>query len=149
MSVATIDQDFAALLDYVKESRGFDFSGYKQTTLTRRLTKRMQAVNAENYGDYTDYLQVHPEEFNNLFNSILINVTSFFRDPGAWDYLRAEIIPRIAKDKPTQPLRIWSAGCASGEEAYTVAMVVAEALGEKQLRERVKIYATDADEEAL
>jgi two-component system, chemotaxis family, CheB/CheR fusion protein len=149
MSSATIDQEFEALLDFVKQSRGFDFSGYKQPTLSRRLSKRMQAVGAETYGEYTDYLQVHPEEFSNLFNTILINVTGFFRDPGAWDYVGTEIIPRIVKEKPGQSIRIWCAGCASGEEPFTVAMLMAEVLGEKQLYERVKIYATDVDEAAL
>jgi two-component system, chemotaxis family, CheB/CheR fusion protein len=149
MSVTTIDQGFDALLDFVKQSRGFDFSGYKQPTLRRRLSKRMQAVGVETYADYTDYLQVHPEEFSKLFNTILINVTGFFRDPGTWEYVRAEIFPQIVEGKPNRSARIWCAGCASGEEAYTVAMVVAEVLGEEQLRERVKIYATDIDEEAL
>jgi two-component system, chemotaxis family, CheB/CheR fusion protein len=131
MNTATIDHDLDALLDFVKQSRGFDFSGYKHPTLRRRLSKRMQSLGIETYGDYTDYLQVHPEEFSNLFNTVLINVTSFFRDPGAWDYVRAEIIPRILEGKQNQSARIWCAGCASGEEAYTVAMIVAEVVGEK------------------
>src|SRR5262249_22054260 len=102
------------------------------------------------YADYLDYLQVHPEEFTALFNTILINVTGFFRDEEAWDYLRTQVLPIIlnSKDEDT-PLRVWSAGCASGEEAYSLAMMLAEELGPEQFRYRVKIYATDVDEEGL
>lgn len=142
--------EFEALLDYLKRSRGFDFTGYKRSSLMRRVLKRMQGVGLEDYGDYLDYLEVHPEEFTHLFNTILINVTAFFRDEAAWDYLAQTIVPTIlAEKKAGDPVRVWSAGCASGEEAYTVAMLLAEALGPEAFRQRVKIYATDADEEAL
>jgi len=141
---------FEALLDYLKRSRGFDFTGYKRSSLMRRVLKRMQMVAIEDYGDYVDYLEVHPEEFAQLFNTILINVTAFFRDEPAWDYLTQDIIPKILAEKTdNDPVRVWSAGCASGEEAYTVAMLLAEALGSAAFRQRVKIYATDVDEEAL
>ena len=141
--------DFEALLEYIKRNRGFDFTGYKRTSLMRRVRKRMQELGIEDFNDYLDRLEVAPDEFVSLFNTILINVTSFFRDRPTWDYLITEILPRIATDKePTEPIRLWSAGCASGQEAYTLAMAIAEALGVEQLR-RVKIYATDVDEEAL
>lgn len=142
--------DFEALLDYIKRNRGFDFTGYKRSTLMRRVLKRMQTVAITTYNDYLDYLEVHPEEFIHLFNTLLINVTSFFRDRPTWDYVMAEIIPLImARKEFNQPIRVWSVGCASGEEAYTIAMVLAENLGIEQFRERVKIYATDVDNEAL
>ncbi len=141
---------FEALLKYIRLSRGFDFTGYKRPTLMRRVPKRMQAVEIESYTDYMDYLEVHPQEFAYLFNTILINVTSFFRDSSAWDYLAKEIIPQImARKELEEPIRVWSAGCASGQEAYTLAIVLAEALGVQQFRSQVKIYATDMDEEAL
>jgi two-component system CheB/CheR fusion protein len=144
------DPAFEALLEYLRRSRGFDFTGYKRGSLMRRITKRMLEVNVREFPDYIDYLEVHPEEFIQLFNTILINVTAFFRDPPSWDHLRQEIIPRIlAAKRGSDPIRIWSAGCASGEEAYTLAMAFAEALGIEQFRQRVKIYATDVDEEAL
>jgi two-component system CheB/CheR fusion protein len=144
------DQDLEVLLDYLRRSRGFDFTGYKRTSLSRRIEKRLQVVGADGYLDYLDHLEVDPEEFTQLFNTILINVTSFFRDPPTWDYLAAEVLPRILADKgEDEPVRIWSAGCASGEEAYTLAMVAAEAMGTDAVRDRVKIYATDVDEEAL
>jgi two-component system CheB/CheR fusion protein len=143
-------QEFEALVEYLKNSRGFDFSGYKRSSLRRRVGKRMQGLRIERYGDYLDYLEVHPEEFIQLFNTILINVTGFFRDTAAWECLAAEAMPQlITRKQPHEPIRVWSAGCASGEEAYTLAIVLAEALGLESFRQRVKIYATDVDEEAL
>ena len=143
-------QEFEALIEYLKNNRGFDFSGYKRSSLQRRMGKRMQTLRIERYSDYLDYLEVHPEEFIQLFNTILINVTGFFRDTAAWEFLAAEVILRlIAGKQPHEPIRVWSAGCASGEEAYTLAIVLAEALGLESFRQRVKIYATDVDEEAL
>jgi two-component system, chemotaxis family, CheB/CheR fusion protein len=137
------------LLSFLKRERGFDFTGYKRSTLARRVAKRMEIVGVEDDGEYLDHLQVHPDEFTELFNTLLINVTAFFRDPAAWRYVEEEIIPELLRRRPTGELRIWSAGCASGEEAYTIAMLLVRALGEEAFRERVKIYATDIDEEAL
>jgi len=143
-------QEFEALIAYLKNNRGFDFSGYKRSSLRRRMSKRMQALRVERYGDYLDYLEVHPEEFVQLFNTILINVTGFFRDTTSWEFLAAEVIPRlIAGKQPPEPIRVWSAGCASGEETYSLAIMLAEALGFEGFRQRVKIYATDVDEAAL
>jgi two-component system CheB/CheR fusion protein len=100
--------------------------------------------------DYRDYLEVHPDEFVRLFNTLLINVTSFYRDRPSWDYLAQEIVPRVlAARGSTGAIRAWSAGCATGEEAYTLALILCDALGVDGFRERVKIYATDVDEEAL
>jgi two-component system CheB/CheR fusion protein len=140
-----------ALLDHLKRQRGFDFSGYKRSSLERRIAKRMAAVDCDDYGAYLDYLEVHPDEFAELFNTILINVTSFFRDAAAWDHLRDEVLPAVLAGRggDDDAIRVWSAGCASGQEAYSLAMMLAEALGEAEFQERVKIYATDVDEEAL
>jgi two-component system CheB/CheR fusion protein len=110
----------------------------------------MSDVGVESYDEYIDYLQVHPEEFASLFNTILINVTGFFRDPPTWEYLAEEVVPELIRRRPADaPLRAWCAGCASGEEPYTLAMVLARALGDKGFQDRVKIYATDIDEQAL
>jgi two-component system, chemotaxis family, CheB/CheR fusion protein len=144
------DPAFEALLEQVKVSRGFDFTGYKRSSLVRRVNRRMAQVGIPSYVEYLDHLELHPDEFTALFNTILINVTGFFRDTEAWEHLRQEVLPALLAAKPpSQPLRVWSAGCASGEEAYTLAMVLAELLGPAEFRDRVKIYATDADEEAL
>ncbi|HKO21605.1 MAG TPA: CheR family methyltransferase, partial [Candidatus Eisenbacteria bacterium] len=130
--------------------RGFDFTAYKRSSLVRRIEKRQQAVGALSFETYQEYLESHVEEFPLLFNTILINVTSFFRDADAWRYVASETVPRIlAATRPEGAIRVWSAGCASGEEAYTIAMVLAEQLGVEQFRHRVKIYASDVDEDAL
>jgi len=144
------DAKFEALLEFLQQQRGFDFTGYKRPSLVRRVSRRMQTVGIADFESYVDYLEVHPEEFAQLFNTILINVTSFFRDEAAWQYLQSDVIPRLLEAKPAhEEVRIWSAGCASGQEAYTLAIVFAEALGAEAFRERVKVYGTDADEEAL
>ena len=150
MTLTETNPELDNLLDYIKRNRGFDFSGYKRTSLSRRICKRMQSLNIENYSDYLDYLEVHPDEFVELFNTILINVTAFFREPQAWEYIASEIIPPIVAKKPiSKPIRVWSAGCASGQETYTIAMLLAEALGMEQYAERVKVFATDVDADAL
>jgi two-component system CheB/CheR fusion protein len=138
------------LLQHVQRARGFDFSGYKTASLERRIKKRLDALGLDDYAAYQDHLEANPAEFRELFDTILINVTGFFRDREAWEYVASELVPiLIARAADEQPIRVWSAACASGEEAYTVAMVLAEALGEQEFRRRVKIYATDIDEEAL
>ena len=151
MEAATeTDSSFDLLLDYLKEHRGFDFTGYKRASLQRRILRRMEMLGIESYLDYLDFLEVHPDEFPQLFNTILINVTGFFRDPEAWDTVTEEIVPRLLASKDDDaPIRVWSAGCASGEEPYTVAILLAEALGDEAFLRRVKIYATDVDAEAL
>src|SRR5262245_46803072 len=113
--------EFSKLLDYLKAARGFDFSAYKVSSLMRRIQKRMREVGVETYSAYTDYLEVHPNEFVPLFDTVLINVTSFFRDQPAWDYLKDHVLPKTVEEKaPGAPIRLWSAGCASGEEAYSL-----------------------------
>ncbi|MBA2347548.1 MAG: PAS domain S-box protein [Solirubrobacterales bacterium] len=139
-----------SLLEHLKISRGFDFTGYKRTTLERRIAKRMAQVGMEDHLVYRDHLELDPDEFAHLFNTILINVTSFFRDPQVWEHVRDEVIPALLGVLgPDEPIRVWSAGCSSGQEPYTVAMLLAEALGLEQFQARVKIYATDVDDEAL
>ena len=138
------------LLEFVKETRGFDFTGYKRSSIERRVAKRMADVGVTLYEDYLDYLELHGEEFVELFNTILINVTSFFRDRPAWEYVATDVLPQLlAARSPSSPLRVWVPGAATGEEAYTTAMVLARVLGDDEFRERVKIYATDVDDAAL
>src|SRR4051812_20736875 len=147
MEQATEQDGFARILEYLRQARGFDFTAYKPTSLMRRVRKRMQAVSIEEFDAYLDYLEVHPDEFQALFNTILINVTSFFRDGEVWDALRAGVVPELVNG--SGPIRVWSAGSASGQEAYSAALILAQALGRDAFRERVKIYATDVDDEAL
>ena len=150
MSEVKTTPEFERLLEHLKLSRGFDFTAYKRSTLARRIDKRLAAINVDSYEDYLDYLEVHPDEFGQLFNAILINVTSFFRDADTFEYLRHEVVPALLQIKDSsEPIRVWSAGCSSGEECYSIAITLAEALGPEQFRDRVKIYATDVDEEDL
>ena len=110
----------------------------------------MGEAGAANYVDYRDRLESNAEEFGHLFNTVLINVTGFFRDTETWTFLRREIIPELLVDAVDgREIRVWSAGCASGEEAYSLAIVFAEALGMEEYAKRVKIYGTDVDVEAL
>ncbi|MFC0438308.1 CheR family methyltransferase [Kutzneria buriramensis] len=146
----SVDVGFEAVLLYLKEARGFDFTGYKRTSLSRRVRRRMSQVGIDDYAEYIDFLQVNADEFAALFNVLLINVTSFLRDPEAWQHLRDEVLPKLLDEVgPDGPIRVWSAGCASGQEAYSLAILLTEALGVDAFRQRVKIYATDVDEEAL
>jgi two-component system CheB/CheR fusion protein len=141
------DPDFERLLRYIRDSRAFDFTGYKRPSLMRRISKRMQERGIDSFAAYQELLEAEPQEFVPLFDTILINVTSFFRDDLAWDYVAAEIVPKIVEGG--HDIRVWSTGCATGEEAYTAAIAFAEALGDDEFRRRVKIYATDIDEDAL
>ena len=146
----TRERELAGLLDYLHRSRGLDLSGYKRVGLLRRLTKRMRAVGIGGFGEYVEYLDTHPNEYTSLLDTLLINVTAFFRDDLPWEYLASDIIPTLlAQKSPTEAIRVWCAGCASGEEAYTLAIVLAEALGVEAFQERVKLYGTDLDNDAL
>ncbi len=145
-----LDPEFEELLDFVHEARGFDYSHYKRPSLMRRFEKRMQTAGVETYADYRSYLEAEPREFAELLDTILLNVTGFFRDPAAWEYVAEEIVPKILEQKGEgEKIRAWSAGCATGEEAYTMAILFAEALGAEAYAKRVKIYATDLDDAAL
>jgi two-component system CheB/CheR fusion protein len=144
------EREFEELLEFTRDNRGFDFSGYKRPSLHRRIEKRMEEAGASTYREYLERLKSDEDEFAQLFNTILINVTGFFRDPPAWEFMREEIVPKITGGKTSDDqIRIWSAGCATGEEAYSLAMIFADEIGDEGFAERVKIYATDIDERAL
>lgn len=147
---AVDDGGLDALLDHVRRTRGFDFTGYKRPTIARRVGKRLQALGLDSYAAYTDHLQVDPAEYARLFDTLLINVTRFMRDREAWLVLRDEILPDLlATTAGQEQVRVWSAGCSSGQEAYTTAIMLAEAMGSEQFTRRVTIYGTDIDADAL
>lgn len=142
--------DLEDLLIYLKQFKQVDLMGYKRSSLLRRTRIRMQQVGINYYQDYLGHLQQQPDEVADLLNTIFINVTCFFRDRFVWDYLKNQIIPEIVANKASnEPIRIWSAGCASGEEAYSLAMLLAEALGLEQFQQRVRICGTDIDRDAV
>jgi len=145
-----VDAGFRPLLDKLGTAYNFDFREYKEPSLARRIRARMSQVRQESFEAYGRYLDQHPEEHVGLFNTILINVTGFFRDTEAWTALATDVIPQIvAGAGDSRAIRVWSAGCSSGEEPYTVAMLLAEHLGERASEYLIKIYGTDVDEEAL
>jgi len=124
--------------------------GYKHTTLDRRIRRRLAQLKIGGFRQYLDFITGHPDEINDLLNTVLINVTEFFRDPQAWQVLRENILPRITRSlRQGDSLRIWSAGCASGEEAYSAAISVSEYFGRQIDDYEIKIYATDIDDDAL
>ncbi len=128
---------------------GHDFSQYKEKTLMRRIQRRMLVVQAERMTDYIDYLRQHPKEHELLFREFLIGVTEFFRDPAAFDALQTIAIPAMLADKTAADvLRVWVPGCATGEEAYSIAIALREAM-DPQRAPKVKIFATDIDDQAI
>jgi len=138
------------LISELANNRNLDLRGYKTTTLERRIRKRMAEVNTRNYSEYLEKLHQDPHEVDILLNTILINVTEFFRDPQAWEALRAEALPGILRAlKPGDTFRAWCAGCASGEEPYSLAILISDFLRDKLGDYDIKIYATDIDEDAL
>jgi two-component system CheB/CheR fusion protein len=146
----TRERELVVLLDYLHRMRGLDLTGYKRVGLLRRLAKRMRTVGVDGFGAYVSYLESHPAEYTGLLDTLLINVTAFFRDDLPWEFLQKEIVPKLLEQKgPTEAIRVWCAGCASGEEAYSLAIVLAEVLGLEAFQERVKLYGTDLDNDAL
>src|SRR5262245_44750177 len=138
------------ILALVKTRTRQDFRCYKRSTLLRRIERRMGLNHFENVKDYVEFLREDANEVNQLFKDLLIGVTSFFREPEAWEALRKLIIPPLVKNCSSEaPLRIWVPGCSTGEEAYSLGMVLLEEIGASQKSCPLQIFATDIDEEAL
>lgn len=142
------DASFRALLAYIHRHRGIDFSNYKPSTLRRRLAKRMQGLGIGSYAGYLDHIQASPEEFVPLLDTLFINVTGFFRDPEAWEVVRKEVVPGILEGNDGA-IRVWCAGVATGQEAYSLATLFGDAMEIGDFLERVRIFATDLDDGAL
>jgi two-component system CheB/CheR fusion protein len=146
-----------ALLQHLHARSGLDFSHYKAPTLQRRLHRRMVATKTGSLTAYRRYLLRHPDEYNRLISNFLIKVTEFFRDPKLYAALREQILPdliaaarhRASSQGGWAELRLWSAGCATGEEAYSLAILVAELLGDDLEQFSVRIFATDLDGDAI
>ena len=144
------EQTLRGLVEALAEERGLDLRGYKQTSLERRVRRRMQQLGIDSYAEYLERIRKVPDEPLDLLNTVLINVTRFFRDPHAWEALAREILPVMFRGKqPGTSFRVWCAGCATGEEAYSVAILLFELLGNRVREYEIKIYATDNDEHAL
>jgi len=145
------DEDiFRQLLAVIRVRRGVDFSYYKQGTLKRRIIRRMAFVNMEKPEDYLAYLRGNEGEQDALYNDMLISVTNFFRDTASFKLLCSTIFPALLKPKTAnEPFRIWIAGCATGEEAYSMAICLQEHLGDKTAAIKIQIFATDISESAI
>ncbi|MFN8473959.1 MAG: CheR family methyltransferase [Anaerolineae bacterium] len=148
---AEVDRHLRAFLENLREQSGIDFGSYKLPTIMRRLQRRIAATGTENLSNYIRFLQRNPDEYQRLVNSFLIKVTEFFRDPELFSYLRDELLPQLIREaEGSKELRIWSAGCATGEEAYSLAILVSELLSQNtDMGVSVRIFATDLDGEAI
>lgn len=146
----TTSPELKRLLEQLAQTRNLDLRGYKPTTLERRIRRRMQQIDVKSYQEYSALVREKPAEADELLNLILIGVTHFFRDPEAWDALRLEALPAVLRDStPAHPFRAWCAGCSTGQEAYSVAITIAEYLGPGFHEKDIKIYATDSHDSAL
>ena len=142
-----VDEDLIAIIHLLRKSTGVDFTHYKSNTIRRRIVRRMLLYKLESMKDYFLYMKQHITEVNSLFHDLLINVTSFFRDPDTMEYLKKVMIPRLLKSKSVnENLRIWVPACSTGEEAYSLAMIIMEALDDGSSNINVQIFATDLSE---
>ncbi|MEG3902425.1 chemotaxis protein CheB [Microcoleus sp. B4-C5] len=140
----------ATIYSLLRAATGVDFTNYKQTTLKRRIHRRMLLYKLERIENYAEYLQNTPTEVTALYHDVLIHVTSFFRDPETFDALSSNVFPAIVQDKsPKKPIRIWIAGCSTGEEAYSIAICLLEFLAARSTNLPIQIYATDISESAI
>ncbi len=142
---------FGQILSQVRNRSGHDFSGYKTSTLQRRLQRRMDLRQMTDPQAYLDYLHAHPEESDHLLREFLISVTNFFRDPQVWDTLGRTLLPTMLQQvaRTGQEFRAWVVGCATGEEAYTLAILIRECLADWEQAPEVRIFATDVDRAAI
>lgn len=149
-SLPDVTDFLLTVCEELRHRLGHDFSQYKRSTMLRRIQRRMQVVGASTGSDYLDVLREKPEEASLLFRDLLINVTCFFRDSEAFEVLRRDVIPELLRGKGAgDNIRIWAPGCSSGEEAYSIAILMAEVLGRMPTRPAVQIFATDIDEQML
>ncbi|MDQ8204725.1 chemotaxis protein CheB [Pelagicoccus sp. SDUM812003] len=140
------------ILILLRSRSSHDFSGYKKNTLYRRIERRMAIHQIEKIATYVSYLQENPQELDLLFKELLIGVTSFFRDPAAWETLRSKILPELIKARSHGPFRAWVTGCSTGEEAYSLAIAIREAMDEVDPHKKdfkCQIFASDLDSDAI
>src|SRR5437763_9330946 len=139
------------ILEQVSRQASIDFRPYKASTILRRIGRRMAVTHNRTMRDYLEYIRAHPEEVGELVKAFLINVTQFFRDADAFAYLKGDILPKLITEarERDKVLRIWTAGCATGEEAYSVAMLLTDTLGPELPQWSIKIFATDLDDAAI
>ena len=141
---------FKQILLLLRQRSGVDFTYYKQPTLHRRIARRITIVKKKNLADYLEFLRTDKAEQDALFQDVLIPVTSFFRDPKTFEALTETVFPALFKNKTTdESIRVWIAGCSTGEEVYSIAICLHEFLGEKLSNTKIQIFATDISEKAI
>jgi two-component system CheB/CheR fusion protein len=144
------DKSSEDILLVLRQRMGVDFTQYKHPTLQRRIQRRMALHKLESLRDYAAYLRSHPAEASELYSDILIHVTGFFRDAGVFQLLKSKVFPRLIQNKALEePLRVWAPGCSTGEEVYSLAIVLTEFLAERKLGHPVQIFGTDINDTAL
>ncbi|MGH6617119.1 chemotaxis protein CheB [Sphingomonas sp.] len=153
-AVRSLDEQGAAndlrrIVNFLHSRTGHDFSSYKRATVMRRVLRRMQVRRLLSLAEYAIFLQENPEEAGELFRDMLISVTQFFRDPSAFNLLAEQVIKPLFDDLGDEGLRCWVPGCATGEEAYSLAILIAEEAARRKMSFPVQIFATDLDEGAL
>ncbi|MDB6034258.1 MAG: cheBR, two-component system, chemotaxis family, CheB/CheR fusion protein [Verrucomicrobiales bacterium] len=142
--------DYHRILQLIRNRTGVDMSLYKPATLKRRITRRLVLTRAASVPDYLKLLQSQPQEIENLYNDILINVTSFFRNPETFDVLKEKIFPQLIKNCASdQPLRVWVLGCSTGQEAYSIAMAYMEFAASARIQVPLRLFGTDVSEPVL
>ncbi|WP_411837161.1 chemotaxis protein CheB [Paracoccus sp. ME4] len=141
--------DARHICQHLLEHCGHDFSGYKMSTLVRRIRRRLQVLNIADSGAYLEHLKQHSDECELLLNEFLINVTRFFRDPELFQTLREQAIRPMVAAADGEELRVWVAGCSSGEEAYSVAMLIDTEMRAAGLRPRFTVFASDIDKKMI
>src|SRR5262249_25967632 len=143
-AVAHNETMIGRVLDTLRHSTGVDFTNYKRNTLHRRITRRMLLHKFESLQEYVRYLQATPAEADALYQDILINVTSFFRDAEAYEVIKTQVFPRLTENKSRHDhVRVWALGCSTGEEAYSIAMAYTEWAEDAGRRVPMQIFATD------
>jgi two-component system CheB/CheR fusion protein len=143
------EADFKEIRYILHQATGVDFTNYRTTTVERRIQRRMMLSNKEKVSDYVKYLRQNESEIDLLYKDIFIHVTNFFRNPERFDFLCEKILPKILENRPEEPWRIWVAGCSSGEEVYSLAIVILEFLAFKKVHRGVQIFASDIGESEI
>ncbi len=144
------DEDLSGIIHLLKKSTGVDFTHYKLNTVKRRVIRRMLLYKLETLSEYVLYLKQHTTEIHVLYQDLLINVTNFFRDADAFEYLKKSLFPQLLKNKnANEPMRVWIPACSTGEEAYSIAILLMEILGDRAGSIPVQIFATDLSELAI
>ena len=146
----SIKNQMQKIFSLIRSSTGHDFSHYKQTTISRRIERRLAVHQIKALFDYVIYLQKNPTEINVLFKDLVIGVTSFFRDPEAYKILERDVLPNLLKEKgPDATIRIWVTACSTGEEAYSLAIILSELKDKAKNYFNIQIFATDIDSDAI